>query len=555
MWLIETKSLTLHHFLGSDIPPYAILSHRWETSEVSFSDFQNGKGPGMTGWEKILHCCAQAVKDGWNYAWIDTCCIDKNSSAELSEAINSMFEWYRKAEICYAYLSDVPSADDNHSKKGSAFRNSAWFTRGWTLQELLAPPWLEFFDQNWVKIGTKSSLGSLIKSITNISHLSNFDAASVAQKMSWASKRQTSRLEDQAYCLMGLFDVNMPLLYGEGQKAFLRLQLEILSSTDDDSLFAWEDFHGASGGLLANSPILFSDCGDIQRRDFDHERPPPTMTNQGLRIELLLTPRLIQSPRLSWFGFLPGSASANAETNFLAPLNCIRKSRAGTNQHLLISLQKSSNNQHRRVGLESMDQTHLETIKDHLTRKIVYVKQQQHRPIVQFDTSTFSRTILIKTRILEESGFQISEKYLRATKGAFWKIEPDIGIVLKCFLLEADHVTAAILFTNGSSECLVVVLIISYLRGWVEFFVQKGNRSLEEYVWSLESFRSLQTLDPRGVRSSRTFANGTYISGDMKKADGPVKQSYFVDINVDLAGKAWKALSNGLPRADTSHFV
>lgn len=181
-----------------------------------------------------------------------------------------------------AYLSDVPSADDDHYKNlDSAFRKSNWFTRGWTLQELLAPPWLDFFDHNWVKIGTKSSWDYLIKEITKISHLSNFNEACVAQKMSWASERQTSRLEDQAYCLMGLFNVNMPLLYGEGQKAFLRLQLEILNSTDDDSLFAWEDSDTSSGGLLAKSPTLFTYCGDIQRRQFDHEQPPPTMTTRA----------------------------------------------------------------------------------------------------------------------------------------------------------------------------------------------------------------------------------------------------------------------------------
>ncbi|PQE07778.1 HET domain-containing protein [Rutstroemia sp. NJR-2017a BVV2] len=484
------------------------------------------------------------------------------SSAELSEAINSMFEWYRKAEICYAYLSDVPCIHDDRKKKHSAFRNSKWFTRGWTLQELLAPRWVEFFDRNWVKIGTKASLERLIQSITNISHLSNFDEACVAQKMSWASKRQTSRLEDQAYCLMGLFEVNMPLLYGEGQKAFLRLQLEILSSTDDDSLFAWEDFHTASGGLLANSPTLFSYCGDIQRRPFDHERPPPTMTNQGLRIELLLTPRLIWSSHLASDGLLTGSQLPDAEKNFLAPLNCIRKSEAGTYETLVISLHNASNNQHRRVRLESVDQSHLETMKNHLIRKVVYVKQQQHLPMVQFDTDIFTRTILIKTGILKESGFQISERYLQSTKGAFWDTELDVGFVLKCFLIhESDLVTAAVLFTNGSSECLVVVLVISYLRGWVEFSVQKGYRSLAEYVQSLESFRSVQALDSSGVRTSRdyigvrtsrAFANGTYVSVDMKKADGSLRQSYIVDINVDLEGKV---LSSGRPQADTYQFV
>jgi len=462
-----------------------------------------------------------------------------------------MFEWYRKAEICYAYLSDVPSADDSPTKKDSAFRNSSWFTRGWTLQELLAPRRVEFFDYKWVKIGTKSSLGGLIQSITNISHLSNFDEACVAQKMSWASKRRTSRVEDQAYCLMGLFDVKMPLLYGEGQKAFLRLQLEILSSTDDDSLFAWDDFHTASGGLLANSPTLFRYSGDIQRRHFDHERPPTTMTNQGMRIELLLTPRLVWSPHLAWI--LTESELEDADKNFLAPLNCIRILNAGTYQNLAISLHNSNNNQYRRVCLESLHQARLKTIKDHLVQKMIYIKQQQQpRHMVKFDTSIYSRTILIKTRALKESDFQISEKYLQSTKGARWDTEVDVGLVVRCFLLlESDQVIAAMLFSNGSSENLVVVLVISYLRGWVDFFVQKGNISLADYVQSLQSSRSLQALDSSDEKTSRTFANGTCVFLNMQKADGSLRQSYIVDINVDLEGTV---SSSGRPRADTYQF-
>jgi hypothetical protein len=124
-----------------------------------------------------------------------------------------MFDWYRNAQVCYAYLSDVSSASSSHHDLNSSFRNSKWFTRGWTLQELLAPHWIQFFDEEWTEIGTKSSLRELITSITGIEHLFNFNDASVAQKMCWASNRETTRLEDQAYCLMGLFGVKMPPLY------------------------------------------------------------------------------------------------------------------------------------------------------------------------------------------------------------------------------------------------------------------------------------------------------------------------------------------------------
>jgi hypothetical protein len=241
MRLIHTHTIKLHEFHGDKIPQYAILSHRWDEAEVTFQDLRDGKAVKMTGYSKIKRCCAQAALDGWKYAWIDSCCIDKTSSAELSEAINSMIQWYKDARVCYALLADVPSGGDSHGLENSAFRRSKWFTRGWTLQELLAPATVIFFNQDWVALGTKSTLSKAISSITGIKDLTNFEAACVAQKTSWAAERETTRVEDIAYCLMGLFGVNMPPLYGEGQKAFMRLQLEILRMTDDESIFAWTD--------------------------------------------------------------------------------------------------------------------------------------------------------------------------------------------------------------------------------------------------------------------------------------------------------------------------
>lgn len=212
MRLINTSTLTLHEFFGTDAPDYCILSHRWETDEVSYQDLQSGRGRNMKGYYKILGCCKQAVQDGWKYAWIDSCCIDKTSSAELTEAINSMFLWYREAQICYAYLSDVVfgKATDNID---ACLRDSKWFTRGWTLQELLAPEYVVFFDADWEEIGTKSSMAQAIQQITGIRDLVRWDQACVAQKMSWASSRQTTRVEDLAYSLLGIFGVFMPPLY------------------------------------------------------------------------------------------------------------------------------------------------------------------------------------------------------------------------------------------------------------------------------------------------------------------------------------------------------
>ncbi|KAL2075373.1 hypothetical protein VTL71DRAFT_316 [Oculimacula yallundae] len=326
MRLINTSTLALQEFFGENIPHYAILSHRWERDEVTFQDFQEGKGPHMVGWAKVSGCRARAALDGWKYVWIDSCCIDKSSSAELAEAINSMFEWYRKAQVCYAYLSDVPTAEENPYDDLSSFRKSKWFSRGWTLQELLAPDRLEFFDRDWKQIGTKLSFADLIQSITGIAHLVDYQKASVAQRLSWASQRETTRLEDQAYCLLGLFNVYMPLLYGEGPKAFLRLQQEIISKTEDDTIFAWEG-HG-TGGLLASSPSLYQGAGDVVLDKGDSDRPPHSMTSKGVRLELTLL-----SP--DDYECIHGK---DVRTRVLAPINCKRISPLAAGQETDLSV-------------------------------------------------------------------------------------------------------------------------------------------------------------------------------------------------------------------------
>ncbi|KAF4636197.1 hypothetical protein G7Y89_g1892 [Cudoniella acicularis] len=308
MRLINTSNLEIHEFFGDKIPHYAILSHRWETEEVTFQDLQEGKGAQMRGWDKISGCCARAALDGWLYV------VNKTSSAELSEAINSMFEWYRAADTCYAYLSDVLTAQENPLDEHSDFRQSKWFSRGWTLQELLAPREVRFFDRDWKEIGTKSGLKDLIQSITGITHLFDYREASVAQQLSWASARETTRLEDQAYCLLGLFNVNMPLLYGEGSAAFQRLQLEILGKTDDDSIFAWEG--PGEGGLLASSPKLFRGAHDVVVMKLDPERPPVTITSKGVGLEFLL----MFPDRLEWIH------GAEKKKRVAAPMNCKRLS-------------------------------------------------------------------------------------------------------------------------------------------------------------------------------------------------------------------------------------
>ena len=192
---------------------------------------------------KIREACAVARSNGYRYIWIDSCCIDKSSSSELSEAINSMYEWYGRADVCYAYLADVPPGAD-HQAEDSAFRKSRWFTRGWTLQELIAPRRVEFLSKDWAPVGSKHVLVRLVESVTKINsnallHLESLDKFSVAQRLSWAANRETTRREDRAYSLLGIFDIHMPTLYGEGDRAFRRLQELIMQRVPDQSLFAW----------------------------------------------------------------------------------------------------------------------------------------------------------------------------------------------------------------------------------------------------------------------------------------------------------------------------
>jgi ankyrin repeat protein len=284
MQLINVKTLKLEKFLDNNLPPYAILSHTWkDDEELTFRDIKEGRTdkPGI-GSIKLQRCCKQAEKDGLGHIWIDTCCIDKSDSVELGEAINSMFRWYKKANICYAYLIDVPG-DDNPRNLKSEFQKSRWFKRGWTLQELLAPQRLQFYSSDWRCLGTKGDMCNILETITGISYqfllgIEQLRNASVAQRMSWAAQRETTREEDIAYCLLGIFGVTIPMIYGEGgEQAFFRLQEQIMRTTRDDSILAWglsltDPTSGYAtevipGRILAVSPSDFANCKHIISRE------------------------------------------------------------------------------------------------------------------------------------------------------------------------------------------------------------------------------------------------------------------------------------------------
>lgn len=298
MRLIHTHTFELLEFLGGNIPDYAILSHTWEDGEVTLQDWKDPETAGKKrGFFKIEMACEQARKDGTNFLWVDTNCIDKTSSAELSEAINSMFSWYRQATICYAYLVDVgprpyPSLTLPHY--GEQLDNSRWFTRGWTLQELLAPSRMVFYSYDWSRIGTREELAQAISKTTRIDKAyirgQGIQYASIAQKMSWISRRITTRVEDMAYCMLGIFDISMPLLYGEGSRAFTRLQEEIIRTSNDHTIFCWTWYDQVPSGwvsLLAPSPQAFRDSGQFISVESDTAGTLTfQMTNAGLSINL-----------------------------------------------------------------------------------------------------------------------------------------------------------------------------------------------------------------------------------------------------------------------------
>lgn len=300
MRLIHTETLELFEFFGNDIPEYAILSHTWGHEEVTFKDWKRlDAAKGKAGFSKINMACRQALADDLKYLWVDTNCIDKRSSAELSEAINSMFSWYKNATICYAYLADVEprplgTMTEDYPRH---FRQSRWFTRGWTLQELLAPRQIVFCAKDWSKIGNRYDIADDISLATGIPEeylvawRAPLASASIAQRMSWLSGRETTRIEDMAYCVLGIFDINMPLLYGEGPKAFTRLQEEIIRSSTDHTIFCWnwtEMVPSKWASLLAPCPQAFINSGGYVRtkESTATDSLTFTMTNAGLSIHL-----------------------------------------------------------------------------------------------------------------------------------------------------------------------------------------------------------------------------------------------------------------------------
>ncbi|KAL8671142.1 MAG: hypothetical protein Q9168_004357 [Polycauliona sp. 1 TL-2023] len=471
MRLLHASTFRLESFIDEESPPYAILSHTWGAQEITLQQLERQETVSQLhaaksslldgnsahrdreyrqGCLKIAGCALQAEKDGFEYIWCDTCCIDKTNSTELSEAINSMYSWY-KDQLCYAYLADVHSEDHSSSEaRDSAFSGSRWFTRDWTLQELIAPSSLIFFDAKWQSIGTRSERQDLIARRTNIDKrvLKGGDPlrCSVANRMSWASKRQTTRVEDLAYCLLGLFEVNMPLIYGEKHKAFLRLQTEIMRVSEDHSLFAWkspESVEGTDGcGLLAGSPVAFARSHCIvpsipYQSNHQEDRPPPSMTSRGVHILLPLLP-------------VPIPQTVECFELFFATLDC--HDTTNTRGPLGIYLMRAQYGQSYRRWLpwRLVPVDDAEDVTGESTLKTLYVSQ--HRYMSRFEVSL-------------QFFFHISELPEELSeKGAFLKVIPNDAEDRSTFW---DEERSRLILSQG----LGASIFLGLPNGWGKLFL------------------------------------------------------------------------------------
>jgi hypothetical protein len=481
MRLLNVHTMRLEEYFGAQIPEYAILSHcvnslsmlhlclyrvlleerradrtllKWGTQEVTFQHINDSEWRTMRGATKIQHASSYCKGQGLRHIWIDTCCIDKSSSAELSEAINSMYGWYEGSIVCYAYLEDVELALSTHApedpaKKDKAIRESRWFNKGWTLQELIAPTKVYFFDSQWRSLGSKEELSPLLSSITTIpedvlARSRNRRSCSVARKMTWAANRQTTRIEDVAYSLLGIFDVNMPLLYGEGQKAFIRLQEEILKETDDQSLLAWGLVptsnlagFGIFTGVFATSPGAFLGSEDVVPIPSNTKRQPQSMTSRGVRIELPL-----------WT--IPGVTLANRYP--FAILDCQYKNDF-TGPIGIPLMQTRDHSIFSRNAAARGIQCPTSKFRDDEIRQIYISKR-----LLAKENYTERETLVIRARLLEDKGYDIfpigSPPSLWDEKTKVLQMEYKYGAKLA-----QKQASAAIAFSNpGTKSCFIVMV-------------------------------------------------------------------------------------------------
>ncbi|KAK4183261.1 ankyrin repeat-containing domain protein [Podospora australis] len=481
MRLLKTKTsrLEFDEFSGREIPLYAILSHTWGPEEVSLQDILSDddgtydKIKHRAGYRKILRTRDIAASHGFDYVWIDTCCIDKSSSAELSEAINSMYRWYEESDMCYAYLEDmlfIPIKYSRSYKTGyrnfyEALKPCRWFTRGWTLQELIAPAAVMFYDREWTEIGDKQSLATMLCEITTIPDTillrqSSPASASVAERMSWASIRETTRPEDLAYCLLGIFDVNMPMLYGEGDKAFIRLQEEIIKASDDHSIFAWSaPLDNLGNGPLATSPAAFLNSGNFVPLDSSNPVVGAiTVNNKGVHIKVILHHK--------------------PETPILAVLPCMLHEDIGGHDYRLafgVNLVAAEGQIYERVA-NTLRVYELNPHKDQPRPTVICIRRRQaarnHCPVAK---AAAHGNITVARLQLAKGITTLNRDVLRAASegGNSDMVELVLNALEKTASLEASELALPIAAQNGHTNLVVLLM---------RHGVQPGIETLREAV-------------------------------------------------------------------------
>ncbi|KAF8961870.1 hypothetical protein BDZ97DRAFT_1733502 [Flammula alnicola] len=289
---------------------YAILSHTWLEDEVTFEDWKLGRNLSGPGYEKLQRFCQVAAAEyEVSLGWMDTICINKDSTSELDESIRSMYRWYENSFICLTYLANTTSLDD--------MPDDRWFTRGWTLQELLSPQRIKFYGKTWTPLTAKEidndkpsySVGAtpapihrVIEKATGITYSEmvffkpGLQGGEISRRMVWAAKRTTTRGEDRAYSLMGIFSVTFTIAYGEGvERAFFRLVEQILNSYRNIlDILNWARMPVSSqihsSNMLPSRPECYLERATNLSLQGIEQTPskPMILTHLGLRVRLLI---------------------------------------------------------------------------------------------------------------------------------------------------------------------------------------------------------------------------------------------------------------------------
>lgn len=264
MLLLHTASLELCEF-GSDAPPYGTFSARWEDDTLGHEDLPSPQTAHQRpAFQALQRACSECQNHGLQWLWNDAVCINRRSIDALSKTLNSLAEIYRKSRLCIVYLHDLFDTEASHFDVERGLSSCSWIKHVWMLPQLIFSTVLQFYDAQWMHIGSKRQLSAELSRITAIEEGVLDGSESLEDypncvKMSWAAGLSAEAIEDVAYSLLAVFNVNMTIRYGEGMESFLRLQEEILKNTDDYSLLAWQPIPNQSyRGLLAHSPLEYS---------------------------------------------------------------------------------------------------------------------------------------------------------------------------------------------------------------------------------------------------------------------------------------------------------